>query len=264
MVRPAMRRVLLGLVALNLSCRGFDLVGPQAGVQPWLSVGLQVTRDERSSYDLNALLSPGTDARGQPNRVPERAFYVDGSPVRASDGATPELLSYRWSATRGARAAQSDSVYLEIPAIGTTPAQAFSVTIPIAPREGSASIDLPVGEDLRLRISPPPAVSPQLPGGVDGWDVEVRRSCSGNDDGTALIVNGRGAYPSELRLPREWFPAALRDSAVACFRATSSYRPVGTPFPVGISVYLRITWRIRLQRSMAARAIPGTIRLMPK
>jgi hypothetical protein len=239
-LRWSLRAALLALVA----CDGLTLVEPPPD-EPALSIHLDAVSDESSRYDLNALFRRGTDARGHPTELVDGALYVEGTAILPGAERTPGHWSYRWEEDRAATGDQRDSVRVVFPVIATSPHR-HSMTIPIAARDGPANVGLTRGEDLVLRVSPPGGATPPPFGGVDFWTLEIRQSCSSNDSAAQFTISGRGPFPSELRVPWQWLETLPVGSMSACFRAFASYGVVGSPYLTGVSVTVRITWRIHV------------------
>jgi hypothetical protein len=231
------------------ACDDFTLVEPQPGPEePLLSVHVGALSDETGStrYDLNALFRRGTDARGVPTDVADRALYVEGAPILPEPETTPGMWSYRWQQTRATTGDGADSIHVAFPVIASSSPGTSSITIPVTRREDPADVRLTRGEDLVLRVSSADGAPPELSGGVEFWTLEIRQSCSGGDARTQFEIRGNSPYPSELRVPWQWLESVPGGSMSACFHAFSSFQVVGSPYRATVTVIAQLVWRIQV------------------
>jgi hypothetical protein len=220
------------------------LVEPQPE-EPLLAISLAAMSDESSRYELNAFFRRGTDARGHPVELVDRALYVEGTPVVPGPERTPGIWSYRWQETRVATGAHADSVRVAFPVIATSSSGAHSITIPVTRRVDPADVDLVRGEDLVLRVSSADGATAGLTGGVDFWTLDIRQSCV-SGSGRQFTITGTGPHPSELRVPWRWLEALPVGSVAACFRSFWSFQVAGSPYQASVTVSVQLAWRIHV------------------
>lgn len=249
MVRAALSvGACVGLLA-GAGCSDYDLVGPDPERSPRLSVQVSAVRGERNTYELGAVFRRGTDARGEFNRLSDGNLYVERVPVRpVSDAAG--VFQYQSQADIPGEGARGTSIGLTAPALASI--GPVGVTIPIAGTNDPPTVEVADGDDLRLHVGSPAVDSTRVSAVNGEWRLELAAACS---TGTppAVVVAGTGAYPPELRIPSAWFVGLVRFPAAACFRTTSRYDAVNTPYTVSAIVSVSITWRIEAATPMAGR-----------
>lgn len=246
-----MRRALLGLLIGTTSCGDFTLVGPESAPQqmaPVMSVLVNVERSDSSRYTLGAFFFRGLDSLGRLNEPADRALYVDGHAVQPSVERDAQWWRYEWEEVRSDAGARADSVRIRPPVLAGSRPPGVTVTIPIAAREGPADVTWSEGEDLRLSV-PPVDARPELSAVGSDWMLELADTCVGASTSRPVLVQGRGAHPSELRIPWTWLPSTGPAPAVACLRAFSAYRVSNAPYRMDVLVHLHLTWRLQVVRT---------------
>jgi hypothetical protein len=242
LLKTAWRSWLLGPLLALEACGDFTLVEPQPE-GPRLHIHIAAVSDESTRYDLNAVFSPGTDARGRPTEVVDRALYVEGTAVLPGPEIQPGLLLYRWQQTR---TTAGDLISVTLPVIeGSSPSTPY-ITIPVTRRTDPAEVDLPRGANLVLGLALANGVTTGLVGGVELWTLEIRESCAGNESPPQFAITGRGPHPSELHVPWQWLEPLSTGSMSACFRAFSNFEVADSPYPANVSAAVGLAWRIRI------------------
>jgi hypothetical protein len=232
-----------GLFAIA-GCADFTLVEPQPE-EPLLAVHVDAVSDETTRYEVSAFFRRGTDDRGQPTELVDRALYVEGTPVLPGPETTPGILSYRWEQIRPTTSSRPDSVRVAFPVVASSP-RTHSITIPVSSRDDPADISVTRGDELLLRVSPAGDATSELSGGVDFWILEIRQSCTGGGATAQFEIRGSGPFPAELRVPWRWLERLPITSIAACFRAFSSFQVVDSPYRANVSVTVRLMWRIQV------------------
>jgi hypothetical protein len=245
LLNTACRSWLVGSLLAFEACGDFTLVEPQRE-GPFLSIDVGAVSDESTRYDLNALFRRGTDARGRPTEVVDRALYVEGTPILPGPELQPGVWPYHWQETRTTAGDPAGLVLVGFPVIAGSSPSTHSITIPVTRRTDAADVDLPRGANLVLRLALANRVTTGLSGGVDFWMLDIRGSCSGNDSRPQFTISGTGPHPSELHVPWQWLETLSTGSMSACFRAFSSFEVAGSPYPANVSVSVRLAWRIRI------------------
>lgn len=249
LLKTALRSWLFPGVLVLVACGDFTLVEPQPQPEePLLSVHVSALSNETEStrYSLNALFHRGTNVRGEPTEVADRALYVEGTPVLPEPETIPGAWSYRWQQTRATTGDGADSIRVAFPVIANSSPGTSSITIPLTRREDPVDVRLTRGEDLLLRVSSADDAPPELSGGVIFWTLEIRQSCSGGDPGPQFEIRGSSPYGSELRVPWQWLATLPGSSMSACFRAFSSFQVVGSPYRATVTVIVELVWRIQV------------------
>jgi hypothetical protein len=245
LLKTACRSWLLrGLLAL-VACGDFTLVEPQPE-GPALNIHVDAVSDQSTRYDLNAAFRRGTDARGRPTEIVDRALYVEGTPVLPGPETQPGIWFYRWQETRTTTGDPASLVRVTFPVIAGSSTPAHFITIPITQRTDPADVDLGRGNDLVLHLALANRVTTGLSGGVDFWRLDIRETCSGIDSGPQFTITGTGPHPSELHVPWQWLETLVTGPMSACLQAHSSFEVAGSPYPAFVSVSVRLVWRIRI------------------
>lgn len=228
-----------------LSCVDFELVGPEPNVPPDLSVAISARHEDGSQYNVDSWLFRGSDAQGEANTFSDRSLTVENAIVEPDAGSTSDTWRYSVSIVRPVAPTARDSVTVRGPALAESSNPMARIVIPIAAREEPGEIALSEGQDLRLHVSPVIGDSLSLIGGTDAWILQVRQSC--DSGGRSVIdIQSNESYPPEIRVPWEWIRSAAQTPVAVCFTSISSYRGVGTPYPISVTVLVRVIWRIRI------------------
>lgn len=251
-----MKRALL-IVLFAGGCSGFDLVAPVPESPPFLSIEIDVVREETSRYFVTARFAPGVNSSGEPVAVSDGRLQVEGTLLEPLAESSRSVLSYEWQGERPA--AGVDTIHLRIPRAGSSPTIDFSVEIPLPGREDPFNVSLPAGGDLRLRVAlaSTPALSPAL----ESWQLRVRRAAvSGGIDSGSVAVFGQSRFPPEIRVPWEWIKTAARDSLIVMLQSQSSYRAVGAPYRVDVFANALVNWHVRVLDSQPLPRLRGIVR----
>ena len=244
----ALAKVLTGLLIAATGCSDYTLVepteAPGSEAETLFGAALRVERSASSRYELRALLFRGTDAGGRLNEFVDGALYVEGEPLQPRVQLNSELWGYDWEETRTDGGLHADSVQIRLPVRAASVPPGVAVTIPIPGREDPEQITWVEGQDLRLHTSPAAVASPQFFAAISDWTLELGDECVGVNAGRALRVTGRGAHPTEFRIPWEWLSSGSPPPSVACLRVLASYRVANAPYRADVSVDLRVVWRI--------------------
>jgi hypothetical protein len=241
------RRALLGVLVAATSCDDFTLVEPEPGLtEAAMSIFISVDRSTSSDYQLSAVFFRGADSQRRFGELADRALYVEGTAVQPTIRSTSELWEYDWEGTRADGGAHADSLRIRPPVLVGSPVPGHTVTIPIAGREGPEDVTWAAGEDLRLQVSSGIGPTPQLSGAPINWTLELGDSCDGSAPIRPVLVQGRGAFPSELRVPWEWLQGVTPAPAAACLRVFSDFRVSNAPYRMDVIVDLRLAWRIHV------------------
>ncbi len=244
LLKAARQSWLLGGLLALAACGDFTLVDPQPGADgPRLSIQIVAVTDEITQYDLSAVFSPGTDERGHPTEVIDRALGVEGTPVLPERETQEGFWLYRW---QGTQTTTAGLVLVTFPIVADASPSTHSITIPVTRRTGPTDVDLARGADLVLGLSLANRVTTGLSGGVEFWAVEIRQSCSDRNSPAQLTVTGTSPLLSELRVPWQWLEPLSSGQMSVCLQAFSSFEVAGSPYPANASAFVRLAWRVHI------------------
>ncbi len=244
----AVRRVAPALCASAglAACVDFELLAPQQPPTPRLSMLITVGHDSVSAYDVAAYFFPGADAASASGAA-GLSLTVNGQTFAPTHIGNLVEWRQKFTVARG----QHDTLRIVLPQPGDTRSAATTMVIPVMYSDTSYRMRLLEGEALHLHVSPPPS-SGDLAMAHAFWELDVGRGTCPNLDRGALQLQATYPNPADLVIP--WallVPIAGVQSA--CFSSSLSHEFHGAPYPVFVSEFVRIAWRIENSAAIASR-----------
>lgn len=236
-----MKRGTMALALTLLSgCFADLLVSPEPNVAPSLSLFVSSLDDAQRSYAVGGFLRRGSGAEGEPRAMLDAALLVGDSAVQPDSTRDGYGLLYAWSAssTQG-----EDSIRIRTPVVADLPSSGVTLTLPVPTRSDAFLADHQLGEDLRLTVRPVGDTIPGLLPLLVAWQLDIRTP---RVSGNLFRLEGRGSYPSPLRVPAEFLALEAGDSLVVSFFVFGAHRTVASAYPVEISLNTRLTWHRRV------------------
>jgi hypothetical protein len=233
----------IALLLSQVTCSDLTLVGPTANAPPVFNITVSVDQQQSSTFRVSGILLSGTDAAGKPTALTDSVLFVNGHailPTRAKGA--PDYLLYGWNALRPGARTQFDTLALIVPAVaGRSGLGALFVTVPA--RSDSSDIVVPDSADLVLHLSQstePSAGFTQLNG---SWSVVLTASCT--ESGPQLLrIEGDGALPPDIRVPRPLLGVTRPDVLSACLHSFRFYVREHDGYHLSLTVAFQTSWRI--------------------
>jgi hypothetical protein len=234
-------RWLIASAAGLSGCLGLELVGPAPNVEPQMSINVQISHLDETSYQVFANFFPGSDEQGEP-RATDAVLLVNGEAMHGAP-AGAGTLSFEWEQPAKPRLNGAEGLHLIIPA-SEPPDPGPAIDIPILFTPDPLDLEVRQGDDVVLHVASQLG-APVFTTSLSSWTLEIGESCSSNNSQSTRI-QGRGALPSELRVPWTWIES-LVSPIDACLHAFSGHQATATPYTVHVFSAATLSWRITVR-----------------